>query len=429
MFTSPTSRRLALPAATLALVLGSVSAQETDQARPSRTGPLDAQRVIHERGGIFHPESSISREEEIGLFMHTNYVVRTPAPKLDAVGNAVPNAVGTAPSGETPASIRAVYGLPATGGSGVIAIVDAYHYATSLNDFNVFSRQFGLPVETSTSATASTNTVFQVIYASGSKPRANSGWAQEAALDIEWAHAMAPNAKIVLVEAKSNSNSDLATAVNVAKKIAGVRQVSMSYGSTEYSGETLDDANYVQSGVVFVASSGDTGGVINHPGVSPNVVCAGGTKINRNSSGSFTGETGWSGAGGGISLYEARPSYQSGISTIVGTKRGVPDLSFDADPNSGVSVYCSTANAGYSGWLVFGGTSVSAPSLAGIINTAGTARGSFASSSIAELTTIYSHLGSTNFRDETSGTAGGNSCRVGWDAVTGVGSPIGLGGE
>src|SRR5205823_6185722 len=113
------------------------------------------------------------------------------------------------------------------GGSGVIAIVDAYDYPTALNDFNVFSRQFGLPVETSSSATASTNQVFQVVYASGRKPRTNGGWAQEAALDIEWAHAMAPNAKIVLVEAASNSFANLFNAVDVASSIAGVKEVSM----------------------------------------------------------------------------------------------------------------------------------------------------------------------------------------------------------
>ena len=117
----------------------------------------------------------------------------------------------------SPNKIRGAYGLPATGGGGIIAIVDAYHYATALNDFNKFSTQFGLPTEPSTNVLSGTNKVFQVVYASSFQPQVNCGWGQEAALDIEWAHAMAPGAKIVLVEAASNSFSDLFNAVDVAR--------------------------------------------------------------------------------------------------------------------------------------------------------------------------------------------------------------------
>ena len=106
------------------------------------------------------------------------------------------------PGEADPLQIRSFYGVTGTG-SGVIAIVDAYDYATALSDFNTFAGYFGLPLESSSSVTASTNKVFQVVYATGSKPNKNGGWNQEAALDIEWAHAMAPAAKIVLVEAKS----------------------------------------------------------------------------------------------------------------------------------------------------------------------------------------------------------------------------------
>jgi len=114
---------------------------------------------------------------------------------------------------------------------------------------------------------------------------------------------------------------------------------------------------------------------------------------------------------------------------IVGRSRGIPDFSFDADPNSGVSVYDSTAYNGMSGWMVFGGTSVAAPSLAGIVNTASVARGTFQSSSLGELSLIYSNLGTVNFRDITAGSAGSFTAKPGWDFVTGVGSTLGLGGE
>ena len=287
----------------------------------------------------------------------------------------------------------------------------------------MFSSAFGLP------SCTTANGCFTKIYASGHQPRANCGWAQEAALDIEWAHAMAPNAKIVLVEAASNRFNDLFAAVDVASNYIASHtvpgEVSMSWGGSEFSSEASNDSHFTTAGIVYFASSGDTGGVTIYPGVSPNVVSAGGTTIHRDSSGNFTGETGWSGSGGGPSQYEPRPTYQSAVSAIVGSQRGVPDFSFDADPNSGVSVYDSTSCQGMSGWLVFGGTSVASPSLAGIVNLTG----SFSLNTNAELTPIYGGLGSGNFRDIVSGTAGSFSAAVGWDFVTGVGSNLGTAGK
>ena len=341
-----------------------------------------------------------------------------------------PDATVAAPAGLSPATLRKVYGLPATGGgSGIIAIVDAYDFPTALGDFNVFAKTFSLPLETSTNSTASTNKVFQVVYASGKKPAQNGSWNQEAALDIEWAHAMAPNAKIVLVEAASSSTKDLFAAVAIANKISGVREVSLSWGSAEYSGEKAYDSSMLQSGVVYFASSGDTGGIVTYPGCSPNVVSCGGTSLIIDAYGNFYSETGWSGSGGGKSVYETRPVYQNGISALASTSRAMPDLSFDADPNSGVAVYDSTAYNGISGWMVYGGTSVSAPALAGIVNTASTSRGSFSASTAAELNLIYNNLKTANFRDITVGTAGTFSCAVGWDFVTGAGSSLGLVGK
>jgi subtilase family serine protease len=319
----------------------------------------------------------------------------------------------------------------------VIAIVDAYDYPTAQSDFDVFSKQFGLPL--STDLCNGANPCFRKVYASGKKPKANCGWAQEAALDIQWAHAMAPYAQIVLVEAASNSFSDLFQAVDVATSIvqnggitSGISsgEVSMSWGGSEFSTEANYDGHFTANGVVYFAASGDAGGKTIYPGVSPNVVSAGGTTINRDASGNFVNETGWSGSGGGPSKYESRPSYQDHIIDIVGSKRGVPDFSFDADPNSGVSVYDSTPCQGVSGWLVFGGTSVSSPSLAGIVNLAGHTYLNTAT----ELDTIYKDYASPSyyprdFRDILSGTAGSYSAKQGWDFVTGVGSNQGLSGK
>jgi subtilase family serine protease len=336
------------------------------------------------------------------------------------------------PNGLSPSQIKTAYELTGMGlGSSTIYIVDAFHYPTALSDFNTFSRQFGLPTENSTDPRASTNTRFQVVYAKGNKaPRTNCGWAQEAALDIEWAHAMAPNAKIVLIEAASNSFADLFSAVDVARNKGGPSEISMSWGGSEFSSEASYDSHFTGNGIVYTASSGDTGGVTIYPGVSPSVISAGGTRLNVNSGGTWLSETGWSGSGGGMSKYELRPSYQDVIVNIVGAKRGVPDWSFDADPNTGVSVYDSTSCQGVSGWLVFGGTSVSAPALAGIVNGLG-----HSSNTATELAAIYANVSSdgsvnqTNFRDITSGTAGNFAAIGGWDFVTGIGSTKGVGGK
>jgi kumamolisin len=377
------------------------------------------------------PDSSVEHPGERGHVAHTNHAIRVS-----------PEAVGKAPKGETPASLACVYktafsvtpgcGKTATinpiGGSGTIAIVDAFDYPTAESDLNAFSNQFGLP------SCTSANGCFRVVYGSGSKPKGNCGWNQEAALDIEWAHAMAPSARIVLVEANSSSFPDLLAAVDAANAIVtangGTGQVSMSWGGSEFSGEINDDSRFTAPGVVYFASSGDTGGVRIYPGTSPNVVSAGGTTILRDGSGNFFSEVGWSGSGGGPSQYEYRPAYQDPIAAKVGMNRGAPDLSFDADPNSGVSVYDTTSCQGNSGWMVFGGTSVAAPSLAGIVNLAGNRYGSTAQ----ELGTIYGFLPpnagySTDFRDVVSGTAGKFKAGTSWDFVTGVGSSLGLSGK
>jgi subtilase family serine protease len=172
----------------------------------------------------------------------------------------------------------------------------------------------------------------------------------------------------------------------------------------------------VKANVVFFASSGDSPGTI-WPGTSPNVVSAGGTTVRRNpSTGNFMSELPWDSAGGGVSAVEARPSYQNGI-TVVGNFRGVPDLSFDSNPITGVWVLVSDQG----GWYIVGGTSVASPSLAGVINSAG----SFAASTDAELTTIYGNRTNTaDFRDITTGYCGpyaGYSGVAGWDFCTGVG--------
>jgi kumamolisin len=256
------------------------------------------------RGHVVVPDSSVEHVQDHGVRAHTNHLLFVP----EKPGG--PGPQSSSPSGMSPATIRLAYGISNPSGpnlgSGVIAIVDAYDYTTAQKDFDAFSKQYGLPSSTSNLCNG-TNPCFVKVLASSGKYRTNCGWAQEAALDIEWAHAMAPYAQIVLVEAKSNSFSDLFAAVDVATQIvkAGgydsnlkltgglVKQgeVSLSWGGSEFSSEASYDTHFPLGGyVVYFASSGDTGGKTIYPSASPNVVAAGGTTLNMNGN-TFVSET------------------------------------------------------------------------------------------------------------------------------------------
>ncbi|HEV2176788.1 MAG TPA: S53 family peptidase [Terriglobia bacterium] len=375
------------------------------------------------RGDVLIPASSLERAEDVGrgLRAHTNHMILV-TPEMDAAAR--DTFVGTKPYGETPATIRSAYKMPSSGGAGAIAIVDAYDDPTAESDLDTFSATFGLP------ACTTANGCFHKMYASGKRPAVDCGWAQEISLDIEWAHALAPEAKIVLVEAASNSSTDLFRAVDLASTTVNTRsigfgEVSMSWGFSEFAGEQTFDTHFHQADVVYFASSGDVGGQRIYPGVSPDVVSVGGTTIHRDAAGHFLSETAWSDSGGGPSAYESRPAFQDVIVTIVGSHRGAPDAAFDADPHSGVAIYDSTACQGVSGWLTFGGTSLSAPATAGVVNLAG----HFYHSSEIELSTMYSNRGTANFRDILTGTAGSFTARKGWDFVTGIGTSLGVAGK
>jgi len=336
------------------------------------------------------------------------------------------------PNGETPASVACIYGVTAptpgcptngtvipSGGKGAIAVIEWGTYKALKTDVATFSSTFGLR-----------KTNLTVICAEPPcYDNSGTGWDIETALDVEWAHAIAPKAHIYVIAFVSDpltSTAEQIAAEYVAA--AGGGEVSNSWGylGGEFSGETSDDSYFVYPNVVFFASAGDGEAFPQYPSVSPNVVSAGGTTIHRDPSGNFTGETGWQFSGGGVSIYEPLPSYQSAIQSIVGNFRGTPDVAAIADPNSGVAVFNSTYCGG---WCVIGGTSVSSPVLAGITNAAG----SFESSTNAELTKIYSEYGNPTeyqnlFNDITVGYNGYYATK-GWDVVTGVGTPKSPKGE
>ncbi len=317
----------------------------------------------------------------------------------------------TSPTGLSPATIESVYGFSTSltaGGGKTIGIVDAYDDPNAENDLNVFSQQYGLP------ACTTANGCFKKVNQTGGTkyPRTNSGWALEISLDIEWAHAIAPGAKILLVEASSNSFTNLLAAEDYAK--AHASYVSNSWGGSEFSGETSYDSHFVQSGVSFFVSAGDSGLPAEYPSASPNVISVGGTTLTFNPDGSVASETGWSSGGGGCSAYETANSAQSSFSQYgqvnCAGKRATPDVSLDADPASGVSVYDSVKYQGQSGWFVVGGTSASSPMWAARSAVAGTL-----------VNSAYVYGSNITYRDITVGNNGA-PCLVGYDLCTGRGS-------
>lgn len=282
------------------------------------------------------------------------------------------------PVGLTPAIMADIYGfnqlcLETLGTGQWIGIVDAYDDPTIEADLGVFSAQFGLP------SCTTANGCFLKVCSTGKKPAPSGSWSTEMALDVEWAHAMAPFAPIVLVEAPSSSTSDLLAAVQVAVA-HGANVVSMSWGAPEYAGELIADgvfqSGFQTRGLAFVAAAGDSGHGVEYPSASPFVIGVGGTTVAYSNVGAWQSETVWNtstgSTGGGVSRFESEPMWQTPFQNS--GYRGVPDLAYDADPATGVAFYTSQIKAGQYGWLQVGGTSVGAPQIAALIAITNSAR-------------------------------------------------------
>lgn len=329
--------------------------------------------------------------------------------------------------GFAPASLMQAYSfLPAAvtkkGKGQTIALIEAYDDPNAEADLATFNAQFGLP------ACTTANGCFKLIYATGIHPPADTiGWSNETAIDTQWAHAIAPAANIILVEAQSASLGDLITGVDAAVQ-NGATVVSMSWVSSEGPDEGVTDTHFNVTGVTFVAATGDTGHGVSYPAASPYVVAVGGTTLTTNPDGSWASETAWSGSGGGSSRYETEPSYQAAVQTT--GQRTVPDVSYDGDPNTGVPSYSSyVCGACKTGWLQWGGTSIGTPQWAALFAIANAVRVNDGRATLTEPHLILYPIGETYFHDITSGTNGscGRGCTAatGYDLVTGLGSPIG----
>jgi subtilase family serine protease len=330
------------------------------------------------------------------------------------------------PSGYGPSDLQSAYGLTAasaSNGSGeTIAIVDAYNDPNAEADLAKYRSYYGLP------ACTTANGCFKKVSQTGSTtslPRSDAGWSEEISLDLDMVSAIAPNAKILLVEAKSATMTNLGTAVNEAVTL-GAKFVSNSYGGSESSADTTYDSSYFNHpGVAITVSAGDGGYGAEYPAASKYVTSVGGTALSTSSSTRGWTETVWNtssteGTGSGCSSYDAKPSWQTDTGC---TKRMISDVSAVADPATGVSVYDSYGIT--AGWYTFGGTSASSPIIAAVYALAGTP-----GSSDYPAQYPYKHTSSLN--DVTSGNNGSCStsyfCTAtsGYDGPTGWGTPNGV---
>lgn len=340
-----------------------------------------------------------------------------------------------------PADLQTAYQLSAlTGGTGTghaIAIVDAFDAPNVVDDLAFYRHSFGLPVMSTCVVGISSVTApdgspcFAKLNQSGGQkyPRANGGWAQEISLDVDMASAICPLCNIVLVEADSNSFANLGAAENYAATLHP-DAISNSYGGGDASDSTYG-AYYNHARIAITVSSGDNGYGVEYPASSQYVTAVGGTTLpySKDTSGTtFSAETAWSGAGSGCAAYNTQPAWQASNAVISGVcpKRAVADVAAVADPATGVAVYDSYAYQGLSGWLVFGGTSVAAPIIAGVYALAGNAGAVTYPSSLpysAPPGSLHDVSAGSN------GSCGTVLCNAGsdWDGPTGLGTPIGVG--
>jgi len=322
------------------------------------------------------------------------------------------------PAGYHPADLQSAYELPSSsaGAGQTIAIVDAFDDPNAEADLGVYRSTFGL------SACTTGNGCFDKVNQTGGKtyPSPDPGWSEEISLDLDMVSAVCPNCHILLVEANDNSFANLGTAVNEAAKL-GANAISNSYSGGEFSGESsIQSSYYTHPGVAITASSGDGGYGVGIPAGFNTVTAVGGTSLTKSSNKRGWHETVWSGAGSGCSAYISKPSWQKDKGC---SRRTVADTSAVADPNTGVSVYDTYQQ---SGWLVFGGTSVSSPMIGAVYGLAG-------NSSSINTGYLYSHV-TGNFHDVKTGSNG--SCggsylctgKKGYDGPTGLGTPKGVGG-
>lgn len=312
------------------------------------------------------------------------------------------------PTGKKLSEIEYFYGIDKVTSKGegmTIAIVVPAGSPTLVNDLKVFSAAMGIP-----------DASVSFIYPQGVPTTYSDSWALETTLDAQWAHALAPKAKLLMVITNSSTISGLLQGVDAAVA-AGAKIVSTSWGSVEWSsqltGKYIDTWN--AKGVTFVCASGDSGLGATYPSIHPAVIAVGGTNCSTDAKGIVT-ETSWDRGAGGQSKYYLKPSWQAKVNSSA--FRQSPDISFHA---TGYSVYISSNYQGKAaGWYNVSGTSASAPCVAGLV-----ARGyALKKTSVIDIHPQLYTNSSLFFKDITSGTQlNGGKVLKGYDMSSGLGSP------
>lgn len=360
----------------------------------------------------------------------------------------------------TPAQIRAAYQLPALpsswsnlsasqaakyGAGQTIYIVDAMHDPNIAAELNAFNTAFGLPTCTTSvltpttalplaSADVSKGCEFAIAYSNASAitatpPTYDSGWATEIALDVQWAHATAPLARIVLIEAPSASVNDLLGAVNLANAM-GPGVVSMSFGANEGSWMSSVDSAFSAANMTYLAATGDSGKGVSWPSASSQVLAVGGTSLGNYTSTSRN-EVAWTSTGGGISQYITVPSYQTLAVPGLGTQtnRNVADVAFNADPSTGQYTAVIPQGSTSVKWYSVGGTSLATPQWAGVVAVTNATRSQSGQGPLGlvqnflyQTASSVSNFFSTIFKDIVSGSNGYSATNY-YDIPTGLGSP------
>ncbi|HEV7654456.1 MAG TPA: S53 family peptidase [Mycobacteriales bacterium] len=365
----------------------------------------------------------------------------------------------TQPSGQCfgPAQIRAAYGIDkvnATGAGRSIVIVDAFQSPTIQHDLDLFDSVFELPAATVNIVAPDGLTPFDQADAN------QTGWAGEISLDVEWAHAVAPAAKITLVLSKTNDDADILSATKFAVDHNLGDVISQSFGEDE---RCVDPAIAAQQhrvfqaatlkGITLLASSGDQGAAqptcdgstfskaVSSPATDPLVTAVGGTLLDADGiTGAYHSETTWNepdfeaGGGGGFSTLTPTPIFQKQLHL---PSRGVPDVSYNAGINTGVLAVWSTSGQGADLLFIFGGTSAGSPQWAGLVALSAQLRHArvgwlnpqlYALSLVKPVYNALFHditTGDNTFHGEAFGdpTIPGFAAKKGWDAATGLGTP------
>ena len=399
----------------------------------------------------------------------------------------------------TASAMQNSYNLPplyAAGNEGqgvTIAIIDSFGSPNMASDLANFNTQMGLPhmCGEANHTCAAGDPTFTHVYWNGqtqvkSPPpksqgtglQARDGWIVETALDVEWAHAMAPRANILNVTtnvAETQGVQGLPAMMQAEQFIVDHHQatvITQSFGTTEEAfGSTQSLLNLrhafisaAANGVTVLASTGDGGSAnavkspvknpvtvpfptVNWPASDPLVTAVGGTYLCTNP---VTGtgvdsadppttcqnnpgvrEIGWIDSGGGFSHIFPTPSYQSTLpnpSTPIGSMRGIPDVAFQASSRTAPLVYATFDGGG--GWFLVGGTSCSSPEFAGLVAIADQVAGHGLGQINPTLYTLASGPNyGTYFYDMTTGNNQGDPsvpgypATMGWDPVTGLGTP------